>query len=411
MKRLALLLAVLLFAVQAEAQTPTPLPASLSAATASGTSEVTWTQDFTWSFNIANVYSDTQDLSQCNTLTRTFDADVGGAATTAKYEIFTCPESGSAITECEPAITGELGESTATPFSMRYDYIKFRSAIAPGASDYAKVTIGCTTAGYKYSGSAWSEATISALDPTFNSVTVNPGATGGGVTLSECEATSGCPASGASNTLSIKLPDASNPLNANKIYSPGMDFSVGFVAADFDGEEAGGVCLNVDPSVDPADCDGALVSPNGTFPFVSGAFIDKCLVHVAEDAFTGWTASDILVLQAVTVDSATGGATETAIGDTFTLVDDGAGCGDLTGNCIEETADGGGNYTWQVNISAADCVGENNPFDCCTAASTGANCPAASTLDSGSVGISISSASNDQDADADIRIRVSCTYF
>ena len=159
MRRLALLVVVLCFAGQAMAQTatPTPRPTSLTAGTSSGEMDTTWTTTFSWEFNNKNSLSAIQDLSQCTALTRTFDADVGGSETTAEYEIMTCPASDSPASSCEMVIPGPLGESTATPFDMRYGFLRLRSAVPPVYPDYAKVTIGCTSRQYKYKSGAWTE--------------------------------------------------------------------------------------------------------------------------------------------------------------------------------------------------------------------------------------------------------------
>ena len=155
MKRLLLLLtaiALLLWSSIALAQTPTPSPTprpvAMSVAAPNGSIATTWDQNITWTFNPASApWSATQDISKCDTLTRTFDADVGGSEQVAEYEIYSCPTSGADEPECvKEQLT--YGEHSEVEFDPRYPYIRLRKVTDPGANNYAKVTIGCTTNTY-----------------------------------------------------------------------------------------------------------------------------------------------------------------------------------------------------------------------------------------------------------------------
>ena len=241
---------------------------------------------------------------------------------------------------------------------------------------------------------------------------------GGSIVLKECEQATvpvgtNCPAAGAGHSLTIKLPDDANPLNTNKVYSPGYQLSVAASQTNFNTQEDGNYCIGTSAGSAPQACYDAAAAHNAApyvgGPFLDGVFVDKCLVMVSDS--DGFTAGDVLKLQMVAIDTSTvNHATYDEIGDTWTYIDAAATCGNLAPNCKLDTEDSG-TFAWQVHVDEADCNNADDPYDCCTAAATGPDCAATNTYSVGQVGVSIHADSNDADANAELRIRVLCTYF
>ena len=324
-----------------------------------------------------------------------FDQDIVGTDTDADAAIVTCATPTTVVGSCILAVdlTADVSGGIITP---AHEWIRVRVDVAPGSGTAQVVLLG---------GEA---AAVSTVSPTFTGTVTatggfdsGPSATlGGSVDLKEPEGCTDCDAAGAGKTLRVKVFDLSNSMSTDKVWSPGFTGVVVANTVDFNTYEDGGYCLALPDAGTPLDCNGSNFKAKAGFAFVDGVAVDK--VHVMISTLAGWDAAggdDIMYLQMHVVD--TTDDSETQFGDRFKIINGTTGCG-TDPNC----ADAAGTFTWQVNRVTDLCVGANDPYDCCTAADTGADCPGVSAVAQGLLGVEIEADSNDVDADADIRLNV-----
>lgn len=198
-------------------------------------------------------------------------------------------------------------------------------------------------------------------------------------------------------TTSDTYPTTGNPggggntfmIDGHALQLPGTNFAGWARTGAFDAYDAGDFCLNQGAyNAVPADC-GGLDITNKTKPFAgAGAFVDRCVVMIAN--FAGWDAAggdDTLFFQLVVIEE--NGAAVTDLGDPFNIINATTGCA-AAPNCAEAI----GSYEWQVDGTVS-----------------GSTLDVAGALTAGGVGIEIDAASNDVDGDADLYITVHCTMY
>ena len=155
MERVRNLLVALLVTCFASVAYGAALSTSVAVGSTTAVVDTTFTQTFTWSWNVDQngASSSSFDFSKCKSMTRTFDADITGASTDAQYELYAC--NSAAVTDrasCRQ-VGGPYTEHSeiamgAGMFTKPYGMI--HPSVDPTGTDVATVTLECVTDGYVY---------------------------------------------------------------------------------------------------------------------------------------------------------------------------------------------------------------------------------------------------------------------
>ncbi len=256
-------------------------------------------------------------------------------------------------------------------------------------------------------GTACTIGDLVAEDVTVDSLTINPDTNlGGTVSMCECEGGTNCEVADAGECVTVGLLDNANSLPAAKKYLPGYTLVRGHHNSAFDADDDGDDCLIYDWGDNQAQkCDDPSVQTRSAAPMADGLAMETCTVTIYED-LNDWEVNEYLAYQITVYDVDT--STRDNVGDTFTIANTTDGCANLTPNCVSPVE---GSYTWYVHRDAGNCIADNNPYDCCTDADTGADCPGFSTVTNGYVSIRIESSSHDNDGTTEARVGFVCNYY